>query len=58
MPDNVKNIIIVLIVLLILGGAIAYIVREKRRGTKCIGCPDAKTCAKKSGCNGCSCCNH
>ena len=55
MPDNVKNIIIVLIVLLILGGAIAYIVREKRRGTKCIGCPDAKTCAKK---NGCSCCNH
>lgn len=35
----------------IVGGAIAYIVKEKKRGVKCIGCPAAEGCAQASGCN-------
>lgn len=51
------DFIVTIIILLILGAAISYIVRAKRRGEKCIGCPDAATCAHKgqegSGCGGC-----
>ena len=36
--------------LLILGLVIFYIVREKKKGTVCIGCPHAGTCAKKGSC--------
>lgn len=28
----------------IVGGAITYIVKEKRKGTKCIGCPVSSSC--------------
>ena len=43
--------IAILAILLIVGGAVFYIVRAKRRGDKCIGCPHAKECAGKCGCN-------
>ena len=33
-----KNIILVLVLVAIIGGAIFYIVREKKKGVKCIGC--------------------
>lgn len=39
--------------LLILGVAIAYIVRAKRSGQKCIGCPYSSTCSGGTSC-GCS----
>ncbi len=35
------------IVLLILTVAIIKIVKEKKRGTKCIGCPVAQQCSSK-----------
>lgn len=51
-----ENIIIMAILAAILGLAIGYIVKAKKSGKKCIGCPDADTCAaRKSGC-GCSGC--
>ena len=46
-----KNIIVILIIALILVLAIFYIVREKKKGAKCIGCPSANTCPR--GCRGC-----
>lgn len=48
------NFIVIAVVLLIMGAAIAYIVKEKKRGVKCIGCPAAGSCqAGKSGqCSG------
>lgn len=51
------DIIIIMIVVVIVGTAVAYIVKEKKRGAKCIGCPSAGECAyKRSGCqNGTSC---
>ena len=40
-------------ILLIMGVAVAYIIKAKKSGRKCIGCPDSKTCSHK--CGGCSC---
>ena len=48
------NVIVILVVLLILGLAAQHLVRAKKRGETCVGCPYAKECAaKRSGC-GCS----
>ncbi len=44
------NIIVIAIVVLMVGLAIGYIIREKKRGRKCIGCPYAKECASKNCC--------
>ena len=41
------DIIVVAILLLVVGSAIYYIRKEKKRGAVCIGCPHAGTCAKK-----------
>ena len=45
------NGIIIAVVAIILGAAIGYIIKEKKRGTVCIGCPSAGTCSR--GCRGC-----
>lgn len=45
------NVILIVVLVLILGGAALYIVRAKRRGQRCIGCPDASRCS--GCCNGC-----
>lgn len=39
------NLIVAVIVLLVIVAAIAYIVKEKKKGVRCIGCPAAGTCA-------------
>ena len=46
------NFLIILAVSAIVGGAVWYIRREKKRGAKCVGCPDAKTCGGNCGCCG------
>ena len=45
------DIILVLVLLGIVGAAIFYIVKEKKKGTKCIGCPMAGECKKKGNCH-------
>ena len=45
------NIIVFLILALIIGAAIFYIRREKKRGAKCVGCPYSHSCGK-GGCSG------
>jgi len=53
----IDDIIAAAIVVLLVGGAVAYIIKAKRSGQKCIGCPDSKTCSS-GGCSGkCSGCN-
>lgn len=49
------DFIIIIVLILILGVALTYMQKEKKRGVKCIGCPDAEICAKKR--NGESCQN-
>ncbi|MBE6108473.1 MAG: FeoB-associated Cys-rich membrane protein [Erysipelotrichaceae bacterium] len=48
---NIKEILAVLVIAFILILAIAYIIKEKKNGTKCIGCPHAKSCGKRSCCS-------
>lgn len=47
----IADIILVLVLLIIAGGAVRYIYKAKKRGEHCIGCPYAKQCGSKS----CSC---
>lgn len=50
------NIIVIAVVLVMIGAAIAYIVKEKKKGVKCIGCPAAAECAKRhNAASGCGC---
>ena len=49
-----ETVIVALIIAAILGGAVFYIIRQKKKGNKCIGCPDAKNCPSAKG-GGCSC---
>ncbi|MBQ8411639.1 MAG: FeoB-associated Cys-rich membrane protein [Ruminiclostridium sp.] len=44
------DVIVSVILIAIIGGIVAYIVKAKKRGEKCIGCPYAKQCGGK--CNG------
>ena len=41
------NFVLAVVLLSIVGVAITYIVKEKKKGTVCIGCPHAGTCASK-----------
>lgn len=45
--------LVLALILLILGGALWYILREKKKGTKCIGCPCSAACSAKGCCNSC-----
>lgn len=40
----IANIIIIGIVVLIIASIVTYLVRAKRRGDTCVGCPYAKAC--------------
>jgi len=51
---TITDIVIGLVVLAAVGAAIAYIVREKKKGVMCIGCPEGGACARK-GKGGCGC---
>ncbi len=41
------DLIVIAILLVIVGGAIAYIRKQKKNGAACIGCPHAGACAKR-----------
>lgn len=48
------NFIILAVIALILGSAVYYIRKAKKRGVNCIGCPDSGTCSGHcAGCSGC-----
>ena len=47
------DIIVSLIVIAVVGAAVAYMIREKKKGRVCIGCSMSGSCGKKScGCGG------
>jgi hypothetical protein len=52
------DFVIIAVILLIVGGAVAYIIKAKKSGKKCIGCPDSASCAAShTKCSGnCSSC--
>ncbi|MBO5320134.1 MAG: FeoB-associated Cys-rich membrane protein [Ruminococcus sp.] len=46
-----ENIIIIAIVLAIVVSISVYLIRAKRNGQHCIGCPNSKCCSGKCHCN-------
>lgn len=51
-----ENKIIIIILLAVVGLIVLYLIKAKKSGKKCIGCPYANDCASKGKSN-CSC-NH
>ncbi len=49
-----ENFIVAGILIVLIGTIVFYLVREKKKGKKCIGCPYAKQCGNchKDGCSG------
>ena len=44
-----QTVIVILLLALILGGATAYLIRAKKKGQKCVGCPHSGKCGSCSG---------
>ena len=52
------DIIAIIAIVIVVGGALAYIIKAKKSGKKCIGCPDSSSCSKgkcSGSCSSCSC---
>ena len=45
-----ENFIVIAVVAIIIGFAVYYIIRAKRKGQKCIGCPNSCNNCKNGGC--------
>ncbi len=45
-----KDLIFTIVILAIIGGAVIYIKNSKKKGIKCIGCPEGISCANKGKC--------
>ncbi len=50
-----EDIILIVIIALIVGLAGFYIYRQKKAGSKCIGCPYGNSCCKNTENGGCGC---
>lgn len=50
------EVIAIIAIVLIIGLALFYVIKAKKKGQKCIGCPYAKTCKSLKEKNN-SCCN-
>ena len=49
------DIIVIAVIVALVGGALAYIIKAKKSAQRCIGCPDAKTCSGNcASCHACS----
>lgn len=44
---NWIDFIIIAVILVVIGGAMTYIILEKKRGRKCIGCPYSASCGSR-----------
>ena len=45
-----ENVVIILVLAAIVGGIVWYLLRAKKSGNKCIGCPHGKSCGNKCSC--------
>jgi len=46
------DIFVIAVIVVILGSAILFLRRAKKKGIKCVGCPDSSTCS--GNCGNCS----
>ena len=47
------DIIVIAAVALVIFGAVAYIIKSKKSGKKCIGCPGGASCSACAHCKAC-----
>ena len=53
MTMNSTDIITLVLIVGILGGAILFLYRARKKGVKCVGCPDSSACSGNCGtCSG------
>lgn len=52
-----ENVILAIVLAVILGLAVWYIIRARKKGQKCIGCPGGCTCGGENGCKDCRGCS-
>lgn len=45
--EYMENVVIAAILAVILGGAVTYLVKAKRSGVRCVGCPAGGSCSSK-----------
>ena len=49
------DFVIIVVVLAVVGLAAGYVIKAKKNGQKCIGCPHSKSCGSSTACTcGCS----
>ncbi len=46
MSTVLTNIIVILVITAIITAIVVYLIREKKKGAVCIGCPYSKECTK------------
>ena len=51
-----ETYIVIAIIAIIITAALVYVIRAKKKGVKCIGCADAKSCS--GNCSSSASCNH
>ena len=39
------NFIVVSVLVLVIGGAVLYVLKQRKKGVKCIGCPHGDSCS-------------
>ena len=47
-----NNLIAIIAIVIVVGSALFYIIKSKKKGVKCIGCPSAGKCASNN-CESC-----
>jgi len=45
---QMENAIAVFVIIILVGSAAAYLVKAKRSGVKCVGCPAGGSCSSKN----------
>ncbi len=40
-----ENYIVIAVLVLIIGGAVIYVLKQRKKGVKCIGCPNGRNCS-------------
>lgn len=50
------DLIVIAVLLIVIGAAVIYMRKEKKKGVRCVGCPAAGECARRhseTACSGC-----
>ena len=40
-----ENYIVIAVLALVIGGAVIYVLKQRKKGVKCIGCPNGSDCS-------------